>query len=75
MRIAAQGATNAHAAVMATSAAMAPLSIMERSGFLTTIQDVITAPRTPAAAAMFVFKATYEKKPTPRSRRSASSRG
>jgi hypothetical protein len=56
--IAAQGATNAHAAVIATSAAMAPLSIIERSGFLITIHDVITAPITPPAAARFVFRAT-----------------
>ena len=56
--IAAQGATKAHAAVIATSAAIAPFSIIERSGFLTTIQDVMTAPSTPAAAARFVFSAT-----------------
>ena len=55
--IAAQGATNAHAAVIATSAAIAPLSIIDRSGFLITIHDVITAPSTPAAAARFVFSA------------------
>ena len=65
IRIAAQGATNAHAAVIATSAAIAPLSIIDRSGFLTTIHDVTTAPSTPAAAAIFVFRATYAKKPTP----------
>ena len=58
IRIAAQGATNAHEAVIATSAAIAPLSIIERSGFLITIHDVTTAPSTPAAAAMFVFNAT-----------------
>ena len=40
IRIAAQGATNAQAAVIATSAAIAPFSIIERSGFLTTIHDV-----------------------------------
>ena len=56
--IAAQGATNAHAAVIATSAAIAPLSIIERSGFLTTIHEVTTAPSTPAAAARLVFRAT-----------------
>ena len=56
--IAAHGATNAHAAVIATSAAIAPFSIIERSGFLITIHDVITAPSTPAAAARFVFSAT-----------------
>ena len=63
--IAAQGATNAHAAVIATSAAIAPFSIIERSGFLITSQEVMTAPSTPAAAARFVFRATYAKKPTP----------
>ena len=56
--IAAHGATNAHAAVIATSAAIAPFSIIERSGFLITSHDVITAPSTPAAAARFVFSAT-----------------
>ncbi len=65
MTIAAHGATNAHAAVMATRAATAPFSIIERSGFLMTIHDVTTAPSTPAAAARFVFNATYAKKPTP----------
>ena len=30
-----------------------------------TIHEVSTAPRTPAAAARFVFSATYAKKPTP----------
>ena len=58
IRIAAHGATNAHAAVIATSAAIAPFSIIERSGFLITIHEVTTAPRTPAAAARFVFSAT-----------------
>ena len=65
IRMAAHGATKAHAAVIATSAAIAPFSIIERSGFLTTIHEVTTAPRTPAAAARFVFSATYAKKPTP----------
>ena len=58
MSRAAHGATNAHAAVIATSAATAPFSIIERSGFLTTIHEVSTAPRTPAAAARFVLRAT-----------------
>ena len=44
--------------MIATSAAIAPFSIIERSGFLITIHDVTTAPITPAAAAMFVFSAT-----------------
>ena len=52
------GATNAQAAVIATSAAIAPFSIIEMSGFLITSQDVMSAPNTPAAAAMFVFRAT-----------------
>ena len=42
--IAAHGATNAHAAVIATSAAIAPFSIIERSGFLITSHEVPTAP-------------------------------
>ena len=58
MITAAQGATNAHDAVIATRPAMAPLSIIDRSGFLITTQAVDTAPSTPAAAAMFVFIAT-----------------
>ena len=65
MRIAAHGATNAHAAVIATSAPIAPFSIIERSGFLITIHEVTIAPNTPAAAARFVLSATYAKKPTP----------
>src|SRR5262249_24006771 len=52
-------------AVIATSAAIAPFSIIERSGFLITIHEVRTAPSTPAAAARFVLSATYEKNPTP----------
>ncbi len=58
IRIAAHGATKAQAAVIATSAAIAPFSIIERSGFLITIHDTVTAPMTPAAAARFVFIAT-----------------
>jgi hypothetical protein len=59
--IAAHGATNPAAAVIATSAAITPFSIIERSGFLITIHDVITAPSAPAAAATFVVSATYAK--------------
>ena len=44
--------------MIATSAATAPFSIIERSGFLITTHDVTTAPSTPAAAARFVFSAT-----------------
>ena len=51
--------------MIATSAAIAPFSIIERSGFLITSHEVTTAPITPAAAARFVFSATYAKKPTP----------
>ena len=56
--IAAHGATNAQAAVIATSPAIAPFSIIERSGFLITSQAVATAPSTPEAAARFVFSPT-----------------
>ena len=58
---AAQGATNPHAAVTATSAAMAPFSIIDRSGFLITSQATSTPPSAPAAAATFVVRATYAK--------------
>ena len=56
--IAAQGATNPAAAVTATSAAITPFSIIERSGFRSTSQAVATAPSAPAAAATFVVTAT-----------------
>jgi hypothetical protein len=56
--IAAHGATNAQAAVIATSAPMAPFSIIERSGFRITSHAVVMAPITPAAAARFVLRAT-----------------
>ena len=65
IRIAAQGATNAHAAVIATSPPIAPFSIIERSGFLMSVHEVTTAPRTPADAPSTVFRATYAKNPTP----------
>ena len=45
--IAAHGATNAQAAVIATSAATAPFSIIDRSGFFITSHDVTRAPGTP----------------------------
>ena len=51
--------------MIATRAAIAPLSIIEISGFLITSHEVMSAPNTPAAAAMLVFSATYAKKPTP----------
>ncbi len=58
MQIAAHGATNAQAAVIATRAPIAPFSIIERSGLRITAQAVTIAPITPAAAARFVFSAT-----------------
>src|SRR5207248_7773289 len=60
---AAQGATKPDAAVIATSAASTPFSIIEMSGFRSTIHAVRLPPRPPAAAAMFVVVATYAKKP------------
>jgi hypothetical protein len=56
--IAAHGATNPEAAVIATSAAITPFSIIERSGFFSTTQAVTTPPSAPAAAARFVVIAT-----------------
>ena len=58
MTIAAHGATNPAAAVTATSAAITPFSIIERSGFRSTIHAAVTAPIAPAAAATFVVSAT-----------------
>ena len=54
MTSAAQGATNAQAAVIATRAAIAPFSIIDTSGFRSLSQLVTAAPITPQAAAMFV---------------------
>jgi hypothetical protein len=54
----AHGATKPEAAVIATSAAMTPFSIIERSGFRRTSQAVATAPSAPAAAATLVVTAT-----------------
>ena len=54
--IAAHGATKPDAAVIATSAASAPFSIIEMSGFLSTIHAVKMPPSAPAAAAMFVVE-------------------
>src|SRR5215470_9022273 len=61
--IAAQGATNPDAAVIATSAARTPFSIIDTSGFLITIHDVRIPPSAPAAAARLVVSATYPKYP------------
>src|SRR5919202_1458014 len=49
--IAAQGATKPQAAVIATSAARAPFSIIETSGLRSTAQAVATPPSAPAVAA------------------------
>src|SRR2546421_307474 len=59
----AHGATTPDAAVIATSAASTPFSIIEMPGFLRTIHAVMKPPRPPAAAAMLVVVATYAKKP------------
>jgi hypothetical protein len=56
--IAAQGATKPAAAVTATSAAITPFSIIDRSGFFSTSHETVTAPSAPAAAARFVVSAT-----------------
>ena len=58
IRTAAHGATNPDAAVIATSAASTPFSIIEMSG-LRRISHALTIPPTaPAAAARFVVSAT-----------------
>ncbi len=44
--------------MIATRAAITPFSIIERSGFLITIQEIATAPSAPAAAATLVVSAT-----------------
>ena len=51
---AAHGATKPDAAVIATSAASTPFSIIEMSGFFSTTQAVALPPIAPAAAARFV---------------------
>src|SRR6185437_2984525 len=63
--IAAQGATNPDAAVIATSAPSAPFSIIEMSGLPSLAHATSTPATAPLAAAMFVVAATYAKKPTP----------
>ena len=61
MTIAAHGATNPDAAVIATRAPSAPFSIIEMSG-LPSLSHAMTMPVTaPVAAAMFVVSATYAK--------------
>ena len=55
---AAHGATNPEAAVIATSAAITPFSIIEMSGFFSTTQAVTMPPIAPDAAAMLVVIAT-----------------
>ena len=56
--IAAHGATKPDAAVIATSAASTPFSIIEMSGFFSTSHEVAIPPIAPAAAAMLVVIAT-----------------
>ncbi len=58
MTTAAHGATNPDAAVIATRAAITPLSIIETSGLRSTSQAAPIPPSAPAAAAMFVVSAT-----------------
>ena len=58
IRTAAQGATNPHAAVTATSAARTPFSIIETSGLRRTSHATQIPPTPPAAAARFVVSAT-----------------
>ena len=58
---AAHGATKPEAAVIATSPASTPFSIIEMSGFLSTTQALTMPPTAPAAAARFVVSATYPK--------------
>ena len=55
---AAHGATKPDAAVIATSAASTPLSIIETSGLRRTIHAMQIPPMPPAAAARFVVSAT-----------------
>jgi len=56
--IAAHGATKPEAAVMATRAPRAPLSIIEMSGLPSFTQATHMPVTAPAAAAMFVVSAT-----------------
>src|SRR6059058_2381401 len=63
--IAAHGATNPEAAVIATRPPSAPFSIIEMSGLPSLTQATHMPVTAPAAAAMFVVVATYAKKPTP----------
>jgi len=56
--IAAQGATKPLAAVIATNAPSAPLSIIEMSGLPSLTQATHIPVTAPAAAAMFVVSAT-----------------
>src|SRR3954447_14846151 len=63
--IAAQGATNPDAAVIATSPPSAPFSIIEMSGLPSLAHATSTPATAPLAAAMCVVAATYAKNPTP----------
>src|SRR5882724_4266829 len=62
---AAHGATNPDAAVIATSAASTPFSIIEMSGFFSTTHADVTPPTAPAAAERLDVIATYSKLPYP----------
>src|SRR5437763_9790497 len=61
----AQAATKPQAALLATRAPSAPFSIIEMSGFPSLSQAMTMPVTAPAAAAMFVVRATYAKKPMP----------
>ena len=68
MTTAAHGSTDAQGAVMATSPARHPFIVIPRSGFPARIQIVAIPVKAPAAAARFVFIATFasnEPSPTP----------
>ncbi|MNN79829.1 hypothetical protein D3C81_1965050 [compost metagenome] len=56
--IAAHGSTKAHAPVIATNAARTPFSIAGISDLPKYNQEAINAAKPPAAAAMFVVRAT-----------------
>ena len=57
--IATHGSTKAQGAVIATRPAKHPLRIIEKSGFLSSSQAVISALIEPVAAATLVFTSTW----------------
>src|SRR5919198_5116414 len=65
MIVAAQGLTYPDGAVIATSAAIAPLHAMPMSGFRVLSQIVVSAPITPQAAAMLVTRTMSAKRMSP----------